>query len=137
MARNNLDLDDLIKDFQKAKGSLPTKLGERAVKFFRANFDLEGFKDQTLSPWQNRKYTPRGGPKKILQVTGALKRSVSRIRTTFSRIEIGTKGVIYAARHNRGLSGMPQRKFIGESQALEKELKERIEEEIENFNKNR
>jgi hypothetical protein len=136
MPRNTLDLDPLIKQFQQEKRTLPAKLGNQAVRLFQNNFDKEGFKDQTIDPWKRRKYTPRGGPKKILTVTGKLRRSVKRIRTSFNRIEIGTKGVIYAARHNHGLDGMKQRKFIGESKFVERVLKKRIEKEISNFAQN-
>ena len=117
----------------KAEETLPAKLGNGAVKFFRSNFDREGFLDRSVSKWKRRKYKPRGGQKKILTVSGRLKRSIRRLQTSWGRIVIGSKDVIYAERHNEGLAGMPKRQFIGESNTLEKALKKRIEKEIRNF----
>lgn len=133
MPKNELDLTPLIKLFQQEKKTLPAKLGNGAVKFFRSNFDREGFLDRSVSKWKRRKYRPRGGQKKILTVSGRLKRSIRRLQTSWGRIVIGSKGVIYAERHNEGLKGMPKRQFIGESATLEKAIKKRIEKEIRNF----
>lgn len=108
MARNKLDLDPLIKEFKRQKKHLPQKLGNVAVRYFRRSFDKEGFTDRTLDPWERRKYTARGGPKKTLQVSGALKRSIRRLKTTFGEIKIGTRGLAYAEIHNTGGTLRPQ-----------------------------
>jgi len=102
MPKNKLDLDPLIREFKKQRKTLPIKLGNTAVKFFQASFDNEGFTDRTRNPWERRKYTPRGGAKKILQVSGALKRSIRRLSTSFGKIQIGTRGLVYAEIHNTG-----------------------------------
>lgn len=102
MPKRELDLDPLIKEFKRQQGKLPRVLGNSAVKFFRSNFDREGFLDRTTTKWKPRTYTARGGPKKTLQVTGALKRSIRVKSAVFGRIIIGTYGVPYAEIHNTG-----------------------------------
>ena len=144
MPNNKLDLNPLIKDFTRARNKLPLQLGNQAVKFFRDNFTREGFLDRTVTQWAARKYTPRGGAKTILQVTGALKRSIQRLTMSRDTVTIGTKGVRYAQIHNDGLNGrawgkhpfkMPKHQFIGKSFTLEKQLLRRINAEISKFAK--
>jgi phage gpG-like protein len=102
MPRNKLDLDPLVKALQKQKKTLPIKVGEDAVRFFRRSFRNEGFTDRTLKKWKDRKYPARGGAKTILKVSGALMRSIKRLSTSFGSIKIGTRGVTYAQIHNEG-----------------------------------
>jgi len=144
MPKNKLSLKPLIVKLKLTHKTLPLILGNNAVKFFQSNFDKEGFQDRTVSKWQKRKYKPKGGAKKQLQVTGRLRRSIKRLSANWGSIKIGTKGVAYARIHNEGLKGkafgkyafqMPKRQFIGESYKLEKGIKARIEKELRNLEK--
>ena len=79
-----------------------------------------------------RKKDPKGKRRGILigRKGGRLWKSIGVISATFTKIEIGSRGVIYAARHNEGLKGMPQREFLGKSKELDKKTKDTIRNEI-------
>ena len=104
---NNLDLRPLMANFRKAKKTLPPKLGNGAVKFFRENFRREGFLDRGVEKWKDRKYPARGRQKGLLKVSGQLFRGIKRLQTSFDYIKIGVKGVPYAEIHNTGGTTRP------------------------------
>ena len=131
--------------FAKQKRTLPIVLGNVAKNFFIATFRRGGFTDTGFKRWkQRRKRLGRGRTSPTLKeaaslvLTGKLRRSIKVRPATFKRTRIFTN-VVYAAIHNFGLQGlafgkhrfkMPERKFIGNSKVLEKELERRAFREI-------
>jgi phage gpG-like protein len=84
--------------------------------FVAANFRDGGFYDGGFQKWQPRK-KEASPPYAPLVRTGDLKKSA----TTASRRGKAVQVVMnqpYAQRHNEGLSNMPKRQFIGESDTL-------------------
>lgn len=99
-----------------------------AVEWFRASFRKRGFTDKGFKKWKKRKKKEPG--RAILVKTGDLKRSIRKGRVSFRQTTISSK-LPYSAIHNEGLDGiafgkypfkMPQRKFMGESQKLERKM---------------
>jgi len=136
---DKLDIKPLIQAFKKARRTLPIKLGQGAVLFFKDNIrKRQGFLDQRLEKWKplKRKRRGKGGRIKrgqdILKDTGTLLKSISRVITTFKEIRIATKGVDYGVYHNEGI-GVKQRQFIGNSKQLEKALQRKIDRELRGF----
>ena len=134
---NKLTFAPLIQAQKKFDRRATIVLGETAKQFFRKNFKLEGFLDKTLSPWAKRKKeTSKTLGNRVLQgVSNDLNLSIDRFETNKRRVRIGSRGVIYADRHNRGLDGMRKRKFIGNSSVLEKILLKLIEKELKRANR--
>lgn len=106
-----------------------------AVNFFTENFTRGGFLDRSTKKWDPRKHNVDPGRGTLIGKGGGAKlwRSISRTNMSQTRVEIGIKGPAakYASVHNFGLrSGrpkggsfnMPQRKFMGESQKLNKKI---------------
>ena len=131
--------------FAKQKRTLPVILGKVAKNFFLATFRKGGFTDVGFKRWkQRRKRLGRGRTSPTLKeaanltLTGKLKRSIRVRPATFKLTRIFTN-VVYAGIHNFGLQGlafgktsfkMPERKFIGNSRVLERELERRALREI-------
>lgn len=132
--------------FKAQKRTLPIKLGKTAKNFFLDTFRRSGFTDFNFKRWvPRRKRLPKGrtSPTQIeesnLTKTGKLKRSI-RVRPATFRLTRVFTDLIYAAIHNFGLQGlafgkhsfkMPERKFIGNSKVLEKELEKQIFRELD------
>ena len=77
--------------------------------------------DSALQSWRPRKKADTG--RAILVKSGRLKRGIRAIPlSNLQEIKIGND-VPYAQAHNEGLGHLPQRKFIGESQALNGKIK--------------
>lgn len=97
---------------------LPREVANQQVNFFQANFRRQGFLDRGVKKWKRRKgnFQPQ---RAILTLSGDLRDDIRVIgRPRLTRIEVGTLTIPYAKRHNRGLAGMPQRQFIGDSYQL-------------------
>jgi phage gpG-like protein len=136
---NKFNLSKKLQAFNQLKKDLPPILANDSEKFFRDNFSKEGFQDGNFQKWeevQRRipgtnafKYPKRARlsrrTKKILSNTGMLKNSIKRTSATFNNITV-TSRLIYAARHNEGLRGMPKRKFMGVSRLLERQHMKKI-----------
>lgn len=113
------------------------------TNFFISNFDKEGFQDGALTKWKtperkisgtkSYKYPKKKDlgrrTRKTLVKSGKLRRYVnsSAKEKTFKRI-VWRVGLPYAARHNEGLSGMPERKFMGSSKTLNTLFRKKIKE---------
>lgn len=90
-----------------------------AVNFSKESFRKQGWTDNGLSPWKQRKTKNRSdkrttAKRAILVDTGALRRSIRVAAVTSLRARVVAE-TVYAKRHNQGLASMPQRKFLGES----------------------
>lgn len=118
--------------FKQKKKSLPRKIGNIAKRHFLQNFRRQGFVDEILSPWAARKRPDKGRKRAILVKSGALRASIRVQSASFSKIRVGSYGIPYARKHNRG-EGIVQRQFVGPSKQLEKKVSEKINEEIKSL----
>lgn len=127
-----------IAEIEKKKRTLPKQVGNIAKNHFLDSFKKQGFVDNSLDPWAARKTkdkSDRRNPnsrRALLVKTGQLRRSIRVGRASWDRIEVGSFGIKYAARHNQGLAGMPKRQFIGESGQMNRKIREKIRSEIKN-----
>ena len=108
-----------------------------AKNFFLESWTNEAFSDNATAdnPWKARKRATKqdrrtGKKRNLLVQSGALRRSMKVKSATWGRIEVGSYGIAYAQRHNRGLDGMPQRQFIGSSALLNKKIRQRVRKEM-------
>lgn len=125
-------LPESINKFKDEKTRLPRVLGVLSLRHFLEGFRKGGFTDDKFVRWQKRfKRLPRGRFSRTLKEpanlikTGALRRSIRIKNATFSQIKIFTS-IKYASKHNIGIPPIPQRKFVGDSKVLVKDLKKRI-----------
>lgn len=128
--------DRVVRNFEKLKTTLPVILANEAQNFFAGSWKTQGFTDKSLNPWLPRtKETKKTKGKSIMVSTGKLRRAVQNsIREkSFSKIRLVIEGgsIPYAARHNNGEDGMPKRQFIGDSEALRKQQRKTIVNQID------
>lgn len=152
----------IVDDVTRAINAMPARVGTCAVNFSKQRFVQQNWHDTTPEPWKLRSRTRRGGERRqsgaILVDSGRLKRSIRVVSADSNRVIIGTD-VPYAEIHNEGLDGevsvrkhsrrsrkgrlhivkahkrrvhMPQRRFLGESQALATQLEELMIKELKN-----
>ena len=152
----------IVDDVTRAIDALPARVATCAVNFSKQRFVDQNWHDTTPEPWKPRSGKRRGGVKRqsgaILVDSGRLKRSIRVISADSNRVVIGTD-VPYAEIHNEGLDGevnvrqhtrrsrkgrlytvrahkrrvhMPQRRFMGASQELTKQLEDLITTELKN-----
>lgn len=117
---NKLPLKQQLEQFKKERTAWAGTIGMLAKKQFTDNFNKGGFDGQK---WKPRKPTKnkRDVGRAILVKSGVLKRSITSRVQGWDRIVIGSY-TPYSQRHNEGLYGMPQRKFIGDSKILDKKV---------------
>lgn len=103
---------------------IPKLVANVIVNHFLKSFDDEAFSDTTerSDPWARRKTMTKrdrtAGNRNLLVQSGALRGSIVVRRATWNKIVVGSYGIKYASRHNRGLKGMPKRQFIGSSDVM-------------------
>lgn len=114
------------------------KIGKRAENFYKDNFRRQGFLDSKVNKWKRRKGNTDPG-RAILVKSGTLRNSIRNTRNTDKRATIQTEGVKYAYIHNFGgkagrkrRAKIPQRRFIGKSKKLDKEIRNIIKDEFKN-----
>ena len=150
-----------INKISRVLDSLPNRLAARAVLFSKNRFRQENWVNTSVKPWKKRKpikESKQRAKRGILRSSGRLMRSVRKIHASKSLIIIGTY-VPYAEVHNEGFKGtvnvpahkrksrkgrvhtvkahtmtmnMPQREFLGDSQALVNRLEKMILKDITN-----
>jgi phage gpG-like protein len=110
-------LDQIARNFDKLKRDLPPVIGNMGQRFFRENFDKQGFVDNSFNPWKARKGEIRGGlamaaksskgSRALLVKSGHLRNAVNRSLKTaeFDNISFVVP-LKYAAVHNYGFSGI-------------------------------
>ena len=137
MRAQRWNIEQQIKDFKKMKSAVPKRIGNMALNHFLESWDNEAFSDRSTgdNPWKKRKTMTKadirtGKNRKLLIQSGALKRSMKVSSAGWSRIVIGSYGIIYASRHNQGLAGMPKRQFIGRSRILDQKILKMINNEM-------
>lgn len=112
------------------KRTLPTAIGGIMKAHFENSFKKQGFTDQSFDPWKARKRPEKGKRRAILVKSGDLRDSISVRSATFNRIVVGSYGLDYSRRHNRGLRGMPKRQFIGPSKVMNRKIAKLINLEL-------
>lgn len=138
---------DALAKVQKELDAITTIMGVEAVKFYKAGFRKQGWDDDGVEKWKERKPRMRGGKntdegRAILvgKRGGTLRKSIKYRRFGRLAVLVGVGGTAkrYAAVHNEGLmSGrgagfiMPKRKFIGESNNLNRIIKKKITNRID------
>lgn len=126
------NFEKVLKAFEVLKqNDLPLLIGNEAKNHFVEGFREGGhMTDASASGWALRttkNKSDRRNPNRnraILVESGHLRRAVKLIEYKFERIVIGTRGIIYANRHNEGETDrlgrkMPKREFIGQSAKLD------------------
>jgi len=123
----NFEFDENLEAFKKFKVVAPKKVANQSLNHFLDGFKKGGFQtDASQGGWRKRKKgTKRDSGRAILVDTGALRRDLKKLITTFKNITLGTTRIPYANRHNEGITDrlgrkMPEREFIGDSRELYK-----------------
>jgi len=129
MAKDRLDLRPLRNNFNRCKRILPKALGEDAKNFFLRDYRRGGFSDRSFKKWRPRKGNKDAG-RALLVKSGRLRNSIRVQERTATRVTVGTRGIRYAAIHNEGKGGQPERKFIGDSKLLRNKLSKTIVQEL-------
>lgn len=137
---------------------MPRELGNKSAEFFRRSWLREGWLDRTLDKWKKRKHdNPKNRGRKILSQSGELRASIRIMSADRHSVVIGSN-LPYAAIHNYGESGtatvrshtrrtpsggtttvrshtrafgMPQRQFMGDSEALDQIIGKQITDMID------
>ena len=127
-----------IAEIKALKRSLPVKVGNIAKNHYLKAFRDEGFTDARLDPWQKRKTRNRSDRRTsrrraILVDTGALRRSIRVGSARRDRIEVGSYGIPYASFHNQEGGKMPQRRFVGPSKVMNRQIRLKIRNEIKDI----
>ncbi len=127
---------------KKVKAETPRLIAGIAVDHFKQSFRDGGFTDDRLNPWKKRKRGNKADrrtrkSRAILVDSGDLRRSIKPRRFTFRNIVVGSYGVTYGKRHNRGLDGMPQRQFMGSSHKMNLQIRLLIRKRIKLAIKNK
>lgn len=140
---NKFNFDRVIKNLERVKTTLPQQLANTTRNFFiDENFDKQQFAGRKWAPVKRygKKGSSRNNSAPLVQ-TGKLRRAInnSLVKADFGSIvfrvteSTGKAGFNYAAVHNEGLRAgrgkgfqMPQRKFMGQSDALTKVQREKI-----------
>ena len=156
MAGNLKDLQKLLwKASNEIPDKALRIIGVEGKKFIEKNFRDQGFTDTTTKKWESRK-TVDGFGRDITRYrtnrvgrAGSLNRYGSRnvdrailvgfntggdkLKNSFKySVSQGSQRVVfrtykeYAARHNEGLDGMPQRQFIGKSAYLNRQIFDKL-----------
>jgi|GEM_PF-5554745 len=141
----NWNFGKVLKAFNELKkNELPLLVGKETQNHFIQGFRQGGGQtDESTGGWEPRKTmdkSDKANPNKnraILVKTGHLMRSISLLEYSFDKIIIGTKGIPYAARHNKGITDskgrpMPKREFVGKSKKLNEKIVSLIKKKIDN-----
>lgn len=117
-------MQQMLQQLQNRLGDLTkpmTSIGEYLLTVtdqrFETETDPDGVPWKPLSPYTLRLKRELGLLPNILQATGAMKRSIT-YAADLDSVRVGTD-VSYAPKHQFGLEGLPQRAFLGVSEADE------------------
>lgn len=132
-----------FKDFQKNIPRLERGIAKQILEVearaqWAKHFKLQAFEGETMEHWPERKKKDEEGKRRALLVkSGKLKTAASKSGRVVGKQVAFTIPLVYANVHNSDDSEdrkagrgdgftMPQRKFIGESPALDKRIEEKI-----------
>jgi phage gpG-like protein len=131
--QNKFNFKGIEKKARTTLENAMVEIGNAAKSFFVENFRKQGFDDKSVEKWQPRKKADKRAGRAILVKTGDLRRSI--IRNPANRAALSIKistDLIYAARHNNGLKGMPKRQFMSDSYNLNERIKKIIVKRLDN-----
>jgi len=131
--QNKFNFKGIEKKARTTLENAMVEIGNAAKSFFVENFRKQGFDDKNVERWQPRKKADKRAGRAILVKTGDLRRSI--IRNPANRAALSVKistDLVYAARHNNGLKGMPKRQFMGDSYNLNERIKKIIVKRLDN-----
>lgn len=157
-------LEELQKMLQRAAKEIPEKaltiIEVEGKNFIQKNFQDQGFTDNVLEKWKDRKTedsrgrditryrTNRRGKAGNLNKYGSqnkdralltgfstggnkLRNSIkSRVLKSYKQVRFYTDKE-YADRHNEGLDGMPKRQFMGRSRYLDNQIAKKVTKELD------
>jgi phage gpG-like protein len=108
--------------------NIPRDVKIAGLKHFTDSFRNEGFTDETLERWKERKNNKKSRGRAILVQSAKLSRSIDAIVRN-DGVTFVSRGVVYAEIHNTGGRAgrllkaiIPQRKFMGKSARLLREV---------------
>lgn len=105
---NRFDLHRQREVLRKQLQTLPVKVGDIAVNFFKARFREQGWRNVYLKGWKQRSpKAKRNKGRAILIDSGRLRRSIRIAKINAMEVTIGTD-VPYARMHNEGFKGTVQ-----------------------------
>lgn len=141
---NSRAFESLTENYRQIRRRLPNKIATTAVNFFKRNFRVGGFQDTPFKKWKDpqklkkERKTKKGNT--TLIESGNLRRGIKKISAKRNSIVVGiSKNIPYAQIHNEGgkiprkngkTTEMPQRQFIGDSDAIETALNRTIIKEL-------
>jgi phage gpG-like protein len=131
--QNKFNIKGIEKKARTTLENAMVEIGNSAKSFFVENFRKQGFDDKNVEKWKPRKKADKRAGRAILVKTGDLRRSI--IRNPANRAALSVKistDLVYAARHNNGLKGMPKRQFMGDSYNLNERIKKIIVKRLDN-----
>jgi phage gpG-like protein len=131
--QNKFNFKGIEKKARTTLENAMVEIGNSAKSFFVENFRKQGFDNKSVERWQPRKKADKRAGRAILVKTGDLRRSI--IRNPANRAALSVKistDLVYAARHNDGLKGMPKRQFMGDSYNLNERIKKIIVKRLDN-----
>lgn len=142
---NRFNISKVKRNFERMQREIPIVIAQVSKNHFVENFKKEAWNgDKWITPnrkiegTKEYKYPKTKGLSRrtspILVRSGALRRDVSNSiqNATWKSIRL-VSNMPYSARHNYGLSGMPQRQFMGDSVQLRKKQKEVIKTKMNNI----
>ncbi len=106
-----------VQAYEKNRPILLKRLGNEAVNHFKDNWRKQGFDDNVIKPWKERKGNVDPA-RAVLVKSGRLRRSFDVAISGVSRATI-TNSAPYGIYHNYGTKKLTQRKFMGKSRNLD------------------
>ena len=95
------NIKEQIRKLKRLNNRVPRIAGTVAVHHIKQSFRNQGFTDQSLRKWKQRKHKGRGRRRAILVKSGALRRSVRITRIGRRSVSVGSE-LPYAQIHNEG-----------------------------------
>ena len=115
------------------KKKAPSVIANQSLNWFLQGFRKGGHQtDASRGGWARRKKSSkRNKGRAILVDSGDLRRDVQKLKVSFNEIILGTRRIVYARRHNEGITDrlgreMPKREFMGDSKGLTKKNNDTI-----------
>jgi phage gpG-like protein len=152
----NPNFDNIKRELDRLIKNLPAKFGAKATEFISDNFRAQSFTDSSSKKWPARNSNAPRNSRALLVDSGRLRKSFL-YKVAGNKITIYST-TNYASVHNEGFSGnvqiiphsrknkitgktyqvkghsrkmnIPQRRFFGSSQALDKKLQELTDREL-------
>lgn len=124
-------IQDALNKAMLAINDFSTIAGVEAVNFYTQNFRKQGFDDNGVNPWKQRKRVRvRDTGRALLVKTGALRRSLIKRKAGRLAVYI-ISPLAYASIQNEGGRGITPRPFVGDSKKLNDIILKKIDQRIQ------